>query len=197
MTTGERIKKRRKELNITAEDLGAKIGIDRSTVYRYESGDIEKFPLSKLEPIAYALHTTVAYLMGWTDDPIDYENDELIASIPQDLLYNFNGDVKKAYSAWLARTTPDISDTVNNSASLYLNDKEKRLVTAYRNKPEMQSAIDKLLGLDDKIIQMDQPEKTYKIQAVARGGHITEFELDEQGLKDFEESAKKTDASDL
>ena len=78
-----------------------------------------------------------------------------------------------------------------------LSTDEKRLVAAYRNKPEMKSAVDKLLGLDDKVIQMDQPEKTYKIRSVARGGHITEFELDEQGLKDFEESAKKTDASDL
>lgn len=93
----------------------------------------------------------------------------------------------------LNRKSNDVRDKASNSFS----DKEKKLVAAYRNKPEMQSAIDKLLGLDDKVIQMDQPEKTYKIRSVARGGHITEFELDEQGLKDLEEAIKKTDASDL
>lgn len=78
-----------------------------------------------------------------------------------------------------------------------LNDKEKRLVTAYRNKPEMQSAIDKLLGLDDKVIQMDQPEKTYKVRSVARGGQMFEFEVSEKDDKGLEEAIKKTDASDL
>ena len=67
--TGERIKKRRTELNITAEELGIKTGVDRSTVYRYENGDIGKFPASILEPFAKTLQTSVAYLMGWTDNP--------------------------------------------------------------------------------------------------------------------------------
>lgn len=73
MNTGERIKNRRKAMNITAEELGAKVGIDRSTVYRYEKGDIEKVPISALEPFATALHTTVSYLMGWTDDPEEHD----------------------------------------------------------------------------------------------------------------------------
>lgn len=107
MTTGERIRKRRKELEISAEDLGAEIGVDRSTVYRYENGDIEKLPISVLEPISVALRTTVEYLMGWTDDPTDYDDGDLIANIPQDMIDYFDGDVKKAYGAWIARTTPD------------------------------------------------------------------------------------------
>ena len=75
MVTGERIKKRRIELGITAEELGIKTGVNRSTVYRYEKGDIEKFPVSVLEPFARALQTSVAYLMGWTDNPIlSFEN---------------------------------------------------------------------------------------------------------------------------
>lgn len=38
MSIGERIKKRRKELGMTADDLGMAIGKDRTTVYRYEKG---------------------------------------------------------------------------------------------------------------------------------------------------------------
>ncbi len=67
MTTGERIKNRRKELDITADELAHRIGVSRSTVFRYESGYIEKLPINNLEPIARALHTTVDYLMGWDD----------------------------------------------------------------------------------------------------------------------------------
>lgn len=109
MTTGERIKNRRKELNLTAEELGAKIGVNRSTVYRYEKGDIEKVPVSTLEPFADALHTTVAYLMGWTDEPVDYKDDNIITNIPQKIIDEFNGNIKRAYDAWIERTALDNS----------------------------------------------------------------------------------------
>ncbi len=65
MNIGYRIKQRRKELGMTADKLGELLGKDRSTIYRYEKGDIENLPLDILEPIATVLHTTPAYLMGW------------------------------------------------------------------------------------------------------------------------------------
>lgn len=67
MTTAERIRKRRKELGISAEELGAAIGKNRSTIFRYEKGYIEKLPLNVLRPIADALLTTPEYLMGWDE----------------------------------------------------------------------------------------------------------------------------------
>lgn len=90
MKIGKRIKERRMELGISSEELGKAIGKSRATIYRYENGEIEKFPLEALVPIAKALSTTPAYLMGWTDDPADsgtpektipvYENIEPIAT---------------------------------------------------------------------------------------------------------------------
>lgn len=65
MNIGQRIQARRKELKMSADELGKRIGKDRSTVYRYEKGDIENLPLDVLEPIANALETTQQYLMGW------------------------------------------------------------------------------------------------------------------------------------
>lgn len=65
MNIGQRIKERRKELKISADELGKKLGKDRSTIYRYEKGDIENLPLDILEPIAKVLETTPQYLMGW------------------------------------------------------------------------------------------------------------------------------------
>lgn len=65
MTIGQRIQARRKELKMSADELGKRIGKDRSTVYRYEKGDIENLPLDVLGPIANALETTQQYLMGW------------------------------------------------------------------------------------------------------------------------------------
>lgn len=68
MTVGQRIKARRKELGISADDLGKKLGKDRSTVFRYENGYIEKLPIDILRPIAEALLTTPEYLMGWEEE---------------------------------------------------------------------------------------------------------------------------------
>lgn len=68
MTVGERIKRRRKELGMTADELADKIGKNRATVYRYESNEIENLPTTVLEPLLEALQTTPAYLMGWEDE---------------------------------------------------------------------------------------------------------------------------------
>lgn len=65
MTVGERIKILRKNKGVSIDDLAAKLGKNRTTVYRYESGDIENLPLEILTPLAEALDTTPAYLMGW------------------------------------------------------------------------------------------------------------------------------------
>lgn len=68
MKVGDRIKKRREEIGMSADKLGSLIGVSRSTIYRYESGDIEKLPTDILGPIAKALRVTPAYLMGWDED---------------------------------------------------------------------------------------------------------------------------------
>lgn len=67
MNIGQRIKERRKALKMSADEMGAKLGKDRSTIYRYEKGDIENLPLDILEPIAEILQTTPQYLMGWEE----------------------------------------------------------------------------------------------------------------------------------
>lgn len=67
MTTGERIKLRRKELGMSAEQLADTLGISAATIYRYEKGDIEKVPAKSLPLLAKALRTTPQYLMGWSN----------------------------------------------------------------------------------------------------------------------------------
>jgi transcriptional regulator with XRE-family HTH domain len=65
LSTGERMKLRRKELGYSADFIAEKLNVSRSTIFRYEGGDIEKLPIDILEPLSEILHTTPAYLMGW------------------------------------------------------------------------------------------------------------------------------------
>lgn len=67
VTVSERIRSRRKELGLSAEDVAKLIGVSPSTVYRYESSEIENMGIDKLEPIAKALRTNSAYLLGWSE----------------------------------------------------------------------------------------------------------------------------------
>lgn len=67
MAIGQRIKSRRMQMKMSADELAKRLGKDRSTIYRYEKGDIENLPLDILEPIAKALDTTPQYLMGWDE----------------------------------------------------------------------------------------------------------------------------------
>lgn len=71
MRIGQKIKARRQELKLSADELGRRLNKDRSTIYRYEKGEIESLPLDILQPIAEALQTTPAYLMGWESEPED------------------------------------------------------------------------------------------------------------------------------
>lgn len=67
-TIGERIKQRRKELGFNAEHLAKKLGVSRSTIFRYEKGDIEKVPVEVVSVLAEILNTTPEYLMGWVSN---------------------------------------------------------------------------------------------------------------------------------
>lgn len=88
MKIGERIKRRRKELRMSADKLGEILGKDRSTIFRYEKGDIENLPLDILQPIAKALNTTPQYLMGWSEDNKATAPDQLQLTEGEQLLLN-------------------------------------------------------------------------------------------------------------
>lgn len=88
MTIGNRIRKRRKELGLSVDDVAIELGKNRATVYRYENNDIENMPVTVLGPLANVLQTTPEYLMGWEDDPENY--DEYDGYVPN----AFRGNVK-------------------------------------------------------------------------------------------------------
>lgn len=61
---GERIKKRRIDIGMSADDLGQTVNKSRATIYRYENGDIENMPSGIIEPLAKALGISPDDLLG-------------------------------------------------------------------------------------------------------------------------------------
>lgn len=98
LAIAKRIRERRESLNYSYQDLANLTGMSKSTLQRYESGGIKNIPLSRLDALAEALNTTPSYLMGWEDDPLNYDDGLLLSEIPLSYVKACNGDVKKAYA---------------------------------------------------------------------------------------------------
>ena len=64
MTTGEKIRARRKALGMSVIELANRVGKNPATIYRYEGNAIE-MPASMLKPLADALDTAPDELMDW------------------------------------------------------------------------------------------------------------------------------------
>lgn len=63
------IKNRRSELGLSLEDVARRVGVNRATVQRWETGVIQNLGRDKIAALAAALHVTPEYLLGWTDEP--------------------------------------------------------------------------------------------------------------------------------
>ena len=68
-----RVKSRRNELGLTLQELSELSGISKSSLQRYEKGDVDKMPLSKLKELAKALKVTSAYIVGIESNKLSYE----------------------------------------------------------------------------------------------------------------------------
>lgn len=65
---GGRLRRRRKELKLSGETVAKALGTTRVTVSRWEKGESEPSDKAKVE-LTKELNTTVAYLIGETDNP--------------------------------------------------------------------------------------------------------------------------------
>ena len=69
---GIRAKQRRLELNLTQPYVADKMGVTASTILRYENGSIDNTKKMVLEGLSEALHVSIEWLKGETDE---YETD--------------------------------------------------------------------------------------------------------------------------
>jgi len=65
---GERIKERRTELKLSMPELGKRIGVNKSTIQRYEADGVDPKRTMIINGLAEALLTTSEWLTGLSDD---------------------------------------------------------------------------------------------------------------------------------
>lgn len=67
MEMKDKIKQRREELGLTLEEVGNIVGVGKSTVRKWETGDIANMRRDKIAKLAVALRTSPAYLLGYDE----------------------------------------------------------------------------------------------------------------------------------
>ena len=65
---GERVKERRLELNLTMPELGKRIGVNKSTIQRYEADGVDPKRTMIINGLAEALLTTPEWLTGLSEE---------------------------------------------------------------------------------------------------------------------------------
>lgn len=68
MNIGNRIKSAREKRGLTQEELGAKCGTTKQTIFKYETGVVTNIPTTRIQQIADVLQVSPAYLMGWESE---------------------------------------------------------------------------------------------------------------------------------
>lgn len=80
MTIGEKIKMQRKSLGLTQTELGAKLGVQKNAVSKWECGRVDDIPGSKIKVMAQLFGVQPSYLIDDKDElpadaiPIDFSH---------------------------------------------------------------------------------------------------------------------------
>jgi len=68
MTMGERIRYLREASGLTQEELGEKLGVQKSAIVKYEKGRVENIKRSTIKTMSEIFGCSPCFLMGFDDD---------------------------------------------------------------------------------------------------------------------------------
>lgn len=98
----EKIKYLRNKHNLTLEQVGNAVGVGKSTVRKWETGQIANMRRDKIAKLAQILNTTPSYLMGWDEQEQSSKSEQLLQLI--DDLSDENKDKAIEYFQFLLST---------------------------------------------------------------------------------------------
>ena len=64
-TMGKRINQKREELGLTMEELGKQLGVNKSTISKWERGEVENIKRSLIWKMSAIFHCAPEWLMGF------------------------------------------------------------------------------------------------------------------------------------
>lgn len=154
-----RLRELRQERGLNMAEAARNIGIPYTTYVSYEKNERE--PNSEMLIVLSDFYScSVDYLIGKSKDRVDDRILDIANTLDDDILINSNGNFLEA----------KLKQKERNES---LTSCEKQLVTAYRAHPEMQPAVNAILGITER---KEENVKTIKF-AARNGGGIREEPL--------------------
>jgi transcriptional regulator with XRE-family HTH domain len=68
VSPGARIKELRTLANMSQEELGRRVGVQRAAINKYEKGKVTNIPIHTIEKIASVFDVSPTYIVGWNDE---------------------------------------------------------------------------------------------------------------------------------
>ena len=65
---GERIHYLRSLTNMSQEELGRRVGVQRAAINKYEKGSVTNIPLAMIEKIANVFDVSPTFIVGWNSE---------------------------------------------------------------------------------------------------------------------------------
>ena len=146
MTVADRIKELREHMGMTQEELAKRMGYTgKSSISKIETSG-NNITLKKIERLAPILHTSNAYLMGWTDDPSPESNESDNIADSHIFISSTPGENKSKIE--VSQTPKQFSESDDFFMNLPDTEKEDliHLYQMYQNaRPDVRSAVEILL----------------------------------------------------
>ena len=99
---GQRIKQCRLHMHMTQEELGNRLGVQKSAIRKYEKGIVDNIPRSRIALMAEIFGVDPVWLMGFEDSDFDDQ-------------YNADGKLSKEL-----QVMDDVADTFGDAARDFL-----------------------------------------------------------------------------
>lgn len=212
----------------TQEQLAKKLSLSKANISKYESGIIEP-NLETLRLLSKIFRCTVDYLLDLEKQQCDFSfpikpvRDRIIDIMHENNLtkeefakitevkpyivdYWLNGDLPigeeqqfKIYDYFKGKYPIYFLFQPNGSDNF--TEHEREVMASYRNKPEMQPAINKILGIETETKECKHKsttEKTHIIKIAARNGSYKELALNDEELEELQRKINSLpEATDL
>ena len=172
---GQRIKERRNEINISMPELGRRVGVNKSTIQRYETDGVDPKRTMIINGLADALLTTPEWLTGLSDEKeynsktlcqMDIEKhiaaylDELTTTVQgephQQLLTTFLGQIVDLYSVFCVHFAKD--EGLKKSLMRYAIESGAVIEKVYRR--EMETPVEDMKRFMDGLLHIYDEGRT-------------------------------------
>lgn len=193
MNVGERMRVIRKQKQMSADELARKIGVSRSTIFRYEKGDIEKVPIEIVAKVADALDIKPEQLMGLKPASIADSVHNIVTRLHparQEKVYNYaDNQLKEQQNENVVQfsNTREVVSGRETAAGLPINGENQDSQASHSrvNVEDIPSGTDEIITVAGDSMEPDYPKYSQIFvhwQPVIENGDLAVVRVEDEGV---------------